>query len=149
MVKLAFLLILSNISTHKSAMLRTNLICSFFKYLETDNPPPPPDHKHHPLPATITTSSYLPRSLADRWGTTVDFTTSFLHSSRFSAFRSSIFHSRPVHSLLLSSHRFLCLPLRPPPPPPPPPPPLPPSYFQTKTSTRESQGYLGTKPTKL
>ena len=55
------------------------------------------------------------RSLADRWGTTVDFTTSFLHSSRFSAFRSIIFHSRPVHSLMWSSHRFLCLPLRLPP----------------------------------
>ena len=39
--------------------------------------------------------SYLSRSLADRWGTTVDFTTSLLHSSRFSVFRSSIFHSRP------------------------------------------------------
>ena len=60
-------------------------------------------------------SSYLSRSLADRWGTTIDFTTSFLHSSRFSAFCSSIFHSRPVHSLILSSHRFLCLPLRLPP----------------------------------
>ena len=56
--------------------------------------------------------SYLSRSLADRWGTTVDLTTSFLHSSRFSAFRSMIFHSRPIHSLMLSSHRFLCLPLR-------------------------------------
>ena len=56
--------------------------------------------------------SCLSLSLADRWGTTVDFTTSFLHSSRFSAFRSMIFHSRPVHSLMLSSHRFLCLPFR-------------------------------------
>ena len=53
--------------------------------------------------------SYLSCSLTDRWGTTVDFTTSFLHSSRFSAFRSYIFHSRPVHSLMLSSYRFLCL----------------------------------------
>ena len=43
--------------------------------------------------------SYLSRSLADRWGTTVDFTTSFLHSSRFSAFRSVMFHGRPVHCL--------------------------------------------------
>ena len=59
--------------------------------------------------------SYLFRSLADRWGTTVDFTTSFFHSSRFSAFRSMIFHLRPVHSLMLSSHRFLCLPLHLPP----------------------------------
>ena len=59
--------------------------------------------------------SYLSRSLADRWGTTVDFTTSFLHSSRLSAFRSMIFHSRPVHSLMLSSHGFLRLPLHLPP----------------------------------
>ena len=59
--------------------------------------------------------SHLSRSLADRWGTAVDFTTSFPHSSRFSAFRSMIFHSRSVHSLMLSSHRFLCLPLRLPP----------------------------------
>ena len=59
--------------------------------------------------------SYLSRSLTDHWDTTVDYTTSFLHSSRFSAFRSMIFHSRPVHSLTLSSHRFLCLPLRLPP----------------------------------
>ena len=60
-------------------------------------------------------SSYLSRSLADCWGTTLDFTTSFLHSSWFSAFHSIIFHSRPVHSLMLSSHRFLCLPLHLPP----------------------------------
>ena len=60
-------------------------------------------------------SYHLPRSLADRWGTTVDFTTSFLHSSRFSAFRLMMFQSRPVHSLMLSSHRFFCLPLRLPP----------------------------------
>ena len=59
--------------------------------------------------------SYLSRSLVDRWGTTVDFSTNFLHSSRFSAFRSVMFHSRPVHSLMLSSHRFLCLSLRLPP----------------------------------
>ena len=62
-------------------------------------------------------SSYLiyPVVCLDRWGTTVDFTTSFLHSSQFSAFRSTMFHSRPVHSLMMSSHRFLCLPLRLPP----------------------------------
>ena len=34
---------------------------------------------------------------------------------QFLAFCSSIFHSRPVHSLMLSSHRFFCLPLRLPP----------------------------------
>ena len=55
---------------------------------------------------------HLSRSLADRWDTTGDFTINFLHSSRFSAFRSMMLNSRPVHSLMLSSHRFLCLPLR-------------------------------------
>ena len=58
---------------------------------------------------------HLSRSLADCWGTTVDFTTNFLHSLLFSAFHSMIFYSRLVHSLMLSSHRFLCLPLRLPP----------------------------------
>ena len=75
---------------------------------------PSPLHRDRPL-SEQDFLSYLSRSLADRWGTTADFTTSFLHSSRFSAFRSMIFHSRPVHSLMLSSHRFLCLPLRLPP----------------------------------
>ena len=63
----------------------------------------------------LSLSSHLSCSLADRWGITKDFTTSFLHSSQFSAFRSMIFHSRPVHSLMSSSHCFLCLPLRLPP----------------------------------
>ena len=57
-------------------------------------------------------SIYLSHSLADHWGTTVDFTTSFLHFLWFLAFSRSIFHSRPVHSLMLTSHCFLCLPLR-------------------------------------
>ena len=52
---------------------------------------------------------HLSRSLAGRWGTSADFTTNFLHSSRFSAFCSMMFYSRPVHSLMLFSHRFLCL----------------------------------------
>ena len=60
----------------------------------------------------LSQSSYLSRSQADCWGTTVDFITIFLHSLWFSAFCSMMFLSRPVHSLMLSSHRFLCLPLR-------------------------------------
>ena len=39
--------------------------------------------------------------MADRWGTAVDFTTSFLHSLLYSAFGRKVFHSRPVHSLML------------------------------------------------
>ena len=45
-----------------------------------------------------------------RWGTTDDFATSFLHSSLFSTALWDLLNSRPVHSLLLSSHLFLCPP---------------------------------------
>ena len=46
-----------------------------------------------------------------RWGTTYDFATSSLHF--FSLFSTALWdlpNSRPVHSLMLSSHFFLCLP---------------------------------------
>ena len=45
-----------------------------------------------------------------RWGTTNDFATSFLHFSLFSTALWDLLNSRPVHSLMLSSHLFLCLP---------------------------------------
>ena len=45
-----------------------------------------------------------------RWGTTYDFATSFLHFSLFSAALWDFPNSRPVHSLMLSSHLFLCPP---------------------------------------
>ena len=44
------------------------------------------------------------------WGTTDDFATSFLHFSLFSTALWDLPNSRPVHSLILSSHLFLCLP---------------------------------------
>ena len=44
------------------------------------------------------------------WGTTDDFATSFLHFSLFSSALWNLANSRPVHSLMLSSHLFLCLP---------------------------------------
>ena len=43
-------------------------------------------------------------------GTTDDFATSFLHFSLFSTVLRDLPNSRPVHSLILSSHFFLCLP---------------------------------------
>ena len=43
------------------------------------------------------------------WGTTDDLTTSFLHFSLFSTALWDLANSRPVHSLMLSSH-FFCLP---------------------------------------
>ena len=45
-----------------------------------------------------------------RWGTTDDFATSFFHFSLFSTALWDLPNSRPVHSLMLSSHLFLCLP---------------------------------------
>ena len=46
-----------------------------------------------------------------RWGTTDDFATSFLHFfPLFSTVLWDLANSRPVHSLTLSFHLFLCLP---------------------------------------
>ena len=45
-----------------------------------------------------------------RWGITDEFATSFLHLSLFSAALWDLANSRPVHSLMLSSHLFLCPP---------------------------------------
>ena len=45
-----------------------------------------------------------------RWGTTDDFAAGFLHFSLFSTAFWDSANSRPVHSLMLSSHLFLCLP---------------------------------------
>ena len=42
------------------------------------------------------------------WGTTDDFATSFLLFSLFSTALWDLPNSRPVHSLMLSSHLFLC-----------------------------------------
>ena len=43
-----------------------------------------------------------------RWGTTDNFATSFLHFSLFSTALWDLPNSRPVHSLMLSSHHVLC-----------------------------------------
>ena len=45
-----------------------------------------------------------------RWGTSDDFTTSFLHFSLFSTALWDLANCRPGHSLMLSSHLFLCPP---------------------------------------
>ena len=56
-------------------------------------------HRHH-----------LSLNHEGRWGTTDDFATSFLHFSLFSTALWDLANSRPVHSLMLSSHLFVCLP---------------------------------------
>ena len=54
--------------------------------------------------------SYLSLNREGRWGTTDDFATSFLHFPMFSIVLWDLANSRPVHSLMLSSHLLLCLP---------------------------------------
>ena len=56
------------------------------------------------------TSPHLFLNREGLWGTTDDFTTIFLHFSLFSTARWDLANSRPVHSLMLSSHLFFCLP---------------------------------------
>ena len=55
-------------------------------------------------------SSHLSLNRDGRWGTTDDFATSVLHFSLFSTALRDFANSRPVHSLMLSSKLFLCLP---------------------------------------
>ena len=59
---------------------------------------------------SIIIPSHLFFNREGRWGTTDDFATSFLHFSLFSAALWDLANSRPVHSLMLSSNLFLCLP---------------------------------------
>ena len=62
-----------------------------------------------------------PSNRGGRWGTTDDFTTRFLHFFPllpfflFSIALWDLASSRPVHSLMMSSYLFLCLPRLPPP----------------------------------
>ena len=55
-------------------------------------------------------SSHLSLNREDRWGTTDDFATSFLHFPLFSTALWDLANSRSVHYLMLSSRLFLCLP---------------------------------------
>ena len=60
-------------------------------------------------------SPHLSHSLVDHWGATDDLATSSLHSSRLSAFLMAAPSVMAVHSRMLFSHLFFCLPrLRPP-----------------------------------
>ena len=60
-------------------------------------------HHHHHY-------HHLSLNREGRWGTTDNFATSFLHFCLFSTALWDLPNSRPVHSLMLSSHLFLCLP---------------------------------------
>ena len=62
------------------------------------------------LHATINIIIYPSLNREGRWGTTYDFTTSFLHFSLFSTAFWDLPNSRPVHSPMWPSHLFFCLP---------------------------------------
>ena len=53
---------------------------------------------------------HLPLNRKGRWGITSDFTRSILHFSLFSTALWDLLNTRLVHSLMLSSHLFFCLP---------------------------------------
>ena len=57
-----------------------------------------------------TSPSPPPLTTGGRWDTIDDFTTSFLHFSLFCPALWDLVSSRPVHSLMLFSQQFLCLP---------------------------------------
>ena len=54
---------------------------------------------------------FYPITVGGRWGTTDEFATIPFHLDLFSAALVELAKSIPVHSLILSSHRFFCLPL--------------------------------------
>ena len=58
----------------------------------------------------ISLTYHLSLNREGRWGNTDDFATSFLHFPLFSTALCDLANSRPVHSLMLSYHLFLCLP---------------------------------------
>ena len=73
---------------------------------------PNPLHIHSPSSSPSPAHIHLHLSInrEGRWGTTADFTTSFLHFSLFFDALWDLANSRLVHSLMLSSHLFFCLP---------------------------------------
>ena len=85
-----------------------------------------PDVKYWRLPF-IHIHYHLFHNREGRWGTTDDFATSFLHFPLFFTALWDLTNSRPVHSLMLSSHLFLCLPC-----------PLLPIYFHTTITNCDS-----------
>ena len=68
-------------------------------------------HAKIPFPSIIIIIVINPLSNREgRWGTTDDLANSFLHFSLFSTALWDLPNSRPVYSLMLSSHLFLCPP---------------------------------------
>ena len=64
-----------------------------------------------PIVLTLFYSLFYPITLGGHWGTTDEFATIPFHLDLFSAALVELAKSIPVHSLILSSHLFFCLPL--------------------------------------
>ena len=100
-----YLLVIYTTYIHSSFLLR-EFICLlyyvylFFTYQYSHTRLTMISHHHH----------HLSLHRECRWDTTDDFTTSFLHFSLFSTAVWDLENSRPVHSLMLSSHLSLRLP---------------------------------------
>ena len=78
--------------------------CFFSAFLQNCVTTPSPSlHHHHHY------HHRLSLNRGGRWGTTDDFATIVLHFSLFSIALWDLANSKPVHSLMLSSHLFLCL----------------------------------------
>ena len=68
------------------------------------------NYRHELWKKNHLSSSQLSLNRQGRWSTTDDFTANFLHFSLFSTSLWDLANSSSVHSLILSSHLFLCLP---------------------------------------
>ena len=74
-------------------------------------------HASYNIEITYYLSIYLSHSLGGPIGAPHDLATNIRHSFRSSALLTVSLSSKPVQSQMLSSHRFLYLPLLPPPSP--------------------------------
>ena len=91
-----------NFTTKTKQNLKQIWLATFWKRKKEKKEVKTRHHHHH--------HRHLSLNCKGRWCTTDDFTTSFLHFSLFSTALWDLVKSRPVHSLMLSSHLFLCLP---------------------------------------
>ena len=81
----------------------------YFLFAFRSSPPVLHPHPYHPFCTAFFTPLHLSLNREGRSGTTDDFITSFLHFSLFFTVLWDLANSRPVHSLMLSSHLFFCL----------------------------------------
>ena len=92
--------------TLKHSACTVGLVARFCRSLLSPGKAPRISHGRNPIRTIL---SHLHLNREGRWGTADDFATRFLYFSLFSTALWDLANSRPVHSLMLSSHLFLCL----------------------------------------